>query len=78
MDQMSKSPIGQLARLQYEQGNFHVRVPGDHVICAATGQRIHLSQLRYWNADRQEAYVNAAAAHLRDEQLKAPAEPGQG
>jgi hypothetical protein len=35
---------------------------GDHVICAVTGTRIPLTELRYWNVDRQEAYVDAEAS----------------
>jgi hypothetical protein len=35
---------------------------GDHVICAVTGARIPLHELRYWSVDRQEAYVDAEAS----------------
>lgn len=54
---------GRLARLHYLSGSFRVLVPGDHVICAVTGERIPLEQLRYWNAERQEAYASAEASN---------------
>ena len=53
---------GRPARLNYLPGTFRVLSDGDHVICAVTGQRIPLDQLRYWSIERQEAYVDAAAS----------------
>lgn len=50
------------ARLQYMANGFRVLSPGDHVRCAATGARIPLSDLRYWNVARQEAFATAAIA----------------
>ena len=35
---------------------------GAYVLCAVTGARIPLDELKYWNDDRQEAYVDAAAS----------------
>ena len=35
---------------------------GNYVLCAVTGDQIPLEMLRYWNADRQEAYKDAAAS----------------
>jgi hypothetical protein len=35
---------------------------GDHVLCAITGKRIALDDLRYWSVARQEAYADAAAS----------------
>jgi hypothetical protein len=32
------------------------------VICAVTGTRIPLHELRYWSVERQEAYVDADAS----------------
>jgi len=53
---------GQPARLHYLDGTFRVLSPGDHVICAVTGQPIPLDGLRYWSVKRQEAYLSAEAA----------------
>ena len=61
---------GKQAYLLYHSGSFDVLTPGDHVVCAVTGRAIHLSQLSYWCAHRQEAYVNAEIS------LKRSKEPG--
>ncbi|WP_294238172.1 DUF2093 domain-containing protein [uncultured Sphingomonas sp.] len=49
------------ARLHYLANGFRVLSPGDHVVCAVTGRRIPLEDLKYWSAERQEAYVDAQA-----------------
>jgi hypothetical protein len=56
---MLMSNNGRQARLHYMQGTFRVLTPGDHVVCAVTGQKISLEDLRYWSVARQEAYANA-------------------
>lgn len=58
---------GKVARLQYLPSTFRMISDGDHVVCAVTGARIPLHELRYWSVARQEAYVDAAAS-LRAEQ----------
>ncbi len=58
---------GKLARLQYLPSTFRMISDGDHVICAVTGARIPLHELRYWSVARQEPYVDAAAS-LKAEQ----------
>ncbi len=50
------------AVVEYADGEFHIIKPGGFVRCAVTGARISLKALRYWNVDKQEAYVDAAAA----------------
>jgi hypothetical protein len=47
------------ARLHYLPYSFRVLSPGDHVLCAVTGAKIMLDDLRYWSVARQEAYANA-------------------
>jgi hypothetical protein len=59
---MLMSNKGRPARLHYMAGTFRVLSPGDHVICAATGQPIPLDQLKYWSVERQEAYSTAEAS----------------
>jgi hypothetical protein len=54
-----------LAKLHYGDGDFAVLKPGRFVLCAVTGKRIPLEQLRYWSAVRQEAYAGAAEALQR-------------
>jgi len=65
---MLMSNKGRAARLHYLAGTFRVLSPGDHVICAVTGQAIPIEELRYWSVERQEAYATAEAsvrAHRR-------------
>lgn len=45
-----------LAVLHYEASHFDVVRPGDFVLCAVTGERIDLDDLKYWSAEVQEAY----------------------
>jgi hypothetical protein len=53
---------GKTARVHYLPGTFRVLSDGDHVICAVTGERIALHELRYWSVARQEPYVDAEAS----------------
>lgn len=59
---MLTSSPQRLARLNYQANGFRVVAAGDHVLCAVSGQRVALDQLRYWSVDRQEAYATAALA----------------
>jgi hypothetical protein len=69
---MLMSGSGKAARVHYLAGTFRLLSDGDHVICAVTGARIALHELRYWSVERQEAYVDAAAS-LKAEQRSAKA-----
>lgn len=53
------------AKLYYGPSTFRVLRPGQHVICAVSGQVIPLEELRYWSADYQEAYATAEIATRR-------------
>jgi hypothetical protein len=59
---MLMSNQGRAARLHYMAGTFRVLSPGDHVVCAVTGQRIAIEDLRYWSVARQEPYSSAEAS----------------
>lgn len=59
---MLMSHSGREARLRYLANSFRVLVPGDHVVCAVSGERIPLDRLRYWSVKRQEPYASAAMA----------------
>lgn len=50
------------ARLHFMANGFRVLAPGDHVICAVSGERIALEDLRYWSVAPQEAYASAEIA----------------
>lgn len=54
-----------LAKLHYGDGEFAVLKPGRYVLCAVTGVKIPLEQLRYWSAPLQEAYAGPAEALQR-------------
>jgi hypothetical protein len=61
MDIFSDAP----AVLHYDTPDYVVLKPGRYVLCAVTGVRIALEDLRYWNPELQEAYVDATAATKR-------------
>lgn len=62
---MLTPPGGRLARLHYLPGTFRQLSAGDHVLCAVTGVQIPLDMLRYWSAERQEAYATCEIATRR-------------
>lgn len=53
------------AKLYYGPASFRVLRPGQHVICAVSGEVIVLEELRYWSAQHQEAYASAEIATRR-------------
>jgi len=59
---MLMSGSGRAARIHYLAGTFRLLSDGDHVVCAVTGERIRIHELRYWSVARQEPYVDAAAS----------------
>lgn len=59
---MLMSSTQRAARLHYGPNGFRMLSQGDHVVCARSGVRIPLDQLRYWSVDRQEAYASCALA----------------
>jgi hypothetical protein len=59
---MLMSQSGRPAKLHYLANGFRVLVPGDHVMCAVSGEKIALDHLRYWSVARQEAYASAEIA----------------
>jgi hypothetical protein len=66
---MLMSQSGRLAKLNYMANGFRVLVPGDHVVCAVSGEKIPLDDLRYWSVARQEAYASAELS-LKAEQTR--------
>lgn len=62
---------GKAARVHYLPGTFRLLSDGDHVLCAITGARIALTELRYWSVERQEAYADAAASLAAEQQRTA-------
>jgi hypothetical protein len=54
-----------VATLLYGPNGFRVIRPGHYVLCAVTGESIPLEELRYWSAERQEAYAGPEIATRR-------------
>ena len=53
------------AVLEYYSGEYHVLERGGFVTCAVSGQRIPLTELKYWSAELQEPYASAQIASQR-------------
>ncbi|MCZ8137046.1 MAG: DUF2093 domain-containing protein [Porphyrobacter sp.] len=62
---MLMSSADKTAKLYYGPSSFRVLRPGSHVLCTVTGEEIPLAELRYWSAERQEAYVSCEVATRR-------------
>lgn len=54
------------AKLHYEGGDYQIIISGSYVACAVTGARIPLDELKYWNCQRQEAYVSCQVSYERE------------
>lgn len=62
---MLMSSSNKTAKLHYGPSTFRVLRPGQHVICAISGEEIPLEDLRYWSAEHQEAYATPEFATKR-------------
>ena len=57
------------AKLKYKQGFFEIISEGEYVMCAVSGKKILLKNLKYWSVDLQEAYyspIEVAKKHSDD------------
>jgi hypothetical protein len=59
------SGIGTEAVLEFTDSDYRIIRQGTFVRCAVTGQPIPLEDLRYWNAETQEAYSGPEAVLVR-------------
>ncbi len=59
------------AKLHFLPGSFEVIRPGAYIVCAMSKERVPLDELRYWNADLQEAYATCELALQRSEEVRA-------
>jgi hypothetical protein len=50
------------AKLHYMANGFRMLSSGDHVVCAMTGEKILLDELRYWSVAKQEPYASPEAS----------------
>jgi hypothetical protein len=69
MDALNLGGLGE-AKLIYKDADVEVLRQGRFVVCAVTGKKIALEDLRYWNVELQEAYFDAEAANTRWRQLR--------
>lgn len=53
------------AHIKYLDGDFRIVRPGAFVRCAVTGEPIPIEELRYWDVDLQEAYLDPQAKLVR-------------
>ncbi len=53
------------AMLFFQANGFRVLSPGNHVVCAVSGEQILLEALRYWSVEHQEAYASPELATRR-------------
>lgn len=59
---MLMSNSARAARLHFMANGFRVLTPGDHVVCAVSGEKIPLDELRYWSVTLQQPYASAQIA----------------
>lgn len=57
--------LGTEAVLEYSDSDYRIVRHGTFVRCGVTGQPIQLPELRYWSAERQEAYSGPEAILTR-------------
>lgn len=57
------------AKLEYHSSDYRILKPGKFVRCAVTGEPIPLEDLKYWSAERQEAYSSPQTALKKHLQL---------
>lgn len=67
---MNRFENSDIARVRYLDADFQIIVQGAYVLCAMTGRRIPLDELKYWNVARQEAYIDADASYRAELQNK--------
>ena len=53
---------GEEARVEYLDADFNIISPGTYVVCAVTGTKIPLDELKYWSVAKQEPYVDVEAS----------------
>ncbi len=58
-----------LAKLKFLPNNFEIIEEGDHVVCAISGKKILLENLKYWNVENQESYFSYIEASIKREKL---------
>jgi hypothetical protein len=60
-----KPALGTEAVLEFTDSDYRIVRQGTFVRCAVSGQPIPLEDLRYWNAETQEAYAGPGVIMAR-------------
>lgn len=67
---MNRFENSDIARIRYLDADFQIIVQGAYVICAVTGKRIPIDELKYWSVARQEPYVDALSSFKAETQSR--------
>ncbi|MEL6089208.1 DUF2093 domain-containing protein [Bartonella schoenbuchensis] len=54
------------ATIQYSSNGYKIVNYGTYTLCAVSGQKIPIDDLKYWNHHRQEAYANCELSYRRE------------
>ncbi|MBB4076558.1 hypothetical protein GGR08_000858 [Bartonella fuyuanensis] len=54
------------AKIHYFNNRYDIVEYGTYTICAVSGQKIPLDNLKYWNHHRQEAYASCEISYHRE------------
>ena len=65
-----EGPGANEAIVKYLDADYQVISAGAFVRCAVTGTPIPLDELKYWSVARQEAYRDAEASFIREQESR--------
>ncbi|WP_142415857.1 DUF2093 domain-containing protein [Bartonella massiliensis] len=54
------------AKVRYSNNGYDIVEYGTYTICAVSGQKIPIDDLKYWNHHRQEAYASCEISYQRE------------
>ncbi|WP_455475071.1 DUF2093 domain-containing protein [Bartonella sp. B30(2025)] len=54
------------AKIHYSNSEYKILKYGTYTLCAVTGQKIPINDLKYWSPLRQEAYANCEISYHRE------------
>ncbi|MCZ2203337.1 DUF2093 domain-containing protein [Bartonella sp. A05] len=54
------------ATIHYSSNGYKLIKYGTYTLCAVSGQKIPLDELKYWNHHRQEAYASCELSYQRE------------
>lgn len=70
MNRFNLPTSGGEAKVRFDHADFQVLSSGSFVRCAVTNQVIPIEELKYWNVERQEAYVDVVASLARHQEVR--------